>query len=124
MGKFNAKRKLPPRQNITMVIAGFVKRHVYVFILIAMIAISVTVGYNIYDTLKKDLKVVDGDSEINIKTMGKDIETAFEQAGISVESYDYISSPLAAMLSNDVTQEIQIKRLYLLISLLKEKQPK
>ena len=102
MGKFNAKRKLPPRQNITMVIAGFVKRHVYVFILIAMIAISVTVGYNIYDTLKKDLKVVDGDSEINIKTMGKDIETAFEQAGISVESYDYISSPLAAMLSNDV----------------------
>ncbi|NLK68335.1 MAG: DUF348 domain-containing protein [Clostridiaceae bacterium] len=110
MGKFNAKRKLPPRQNITMVIAGFVKRHVYVFILIAMIAISVTVGYNIYDTLKKDLKVVDGDSEINIKTMGKDIETAFEQAGISVESYDYISSPLAAMLSNDVTQEIQIKR--------------
>ncbi|HZK25990.1 MAG TPA: 3D domain-containing protein [Thermoclostridium sp.] len=110
MKKLKIKSNLPPHQNIAMKIANFIKRYTYVFILIATITISITIGYNIYDTLKKDIKVVDGESEINISTMGEDLKTAFEQAEISVESYDYISSPLSAKLSNDDIEKVQIKR--------------
>lgn len=110
MGNLNAKLILPHRGTLAVSISRFFKRHVYVFVLLLIISISAILGYRIYDSLKKELKIIDGNSEIDIKTMGDDIETAFDQLGVFVESYDYISAPLSTRLSSEVTNEVMIKR--------------
>jgi len=81
-----------------------------ILVLIVVLSMSVTVGYLVYDSLKKELKIVDGDTGIHVKTMGEDVETVFDQVGILVESYDYVSVPLGQKLSGDTVEEIQIKR--------------
>ena len=110
MGKLNAKRILPRRGTVITGVVRFFKRHVSVFVLLVIMCVSVFAGYRIFGELKKELKIVDGDSEIHVKTMGNDIETAFNQMGVFVESYDYISAPLSTKLSNEAMQEILIKR--------------
>ncbi|HEY8422515.1 MAG TPA: G5 domain-containing protein [Thermoclostridium sp.] len=110
MGKLNAKRILPRRGTVITGVVRFFKRHVSVFVLLVIMSISVLVGYRIFDGLKKELKIVDGDNEFNVITMGNDIETAFDQLGVIVESYDYISAPLSTKLTSDAIQEILIKR--------------
>lgn len=110
MGKFNAKRSLPHKADLVILIKRFFRRHISICILLAIIIVSVAVGYNIYDELKKEMKIVEDGSEIHVKTMGDDIETAFNQMGVFVESYDYISAPLSTKLSDEVIQEILIKR--------------
>jgi len=110
MGKINAKRILPRRGTVITGVVRFFKRHVSVFVLLVIMCVSVFAGYRIFGELKKELKIVDGDSEIHVKTMGNDIETAFNQMGVFVESYDYISAPLSTKLSNEAMQEILIKR--------------
>jgi len=110
MGKINAKRILPRRGTVITGVVRFFKRHVSVFVLLVIMCVSVFAGYRIFGELKKELKIVDGDSEIHVKTMGNDIETAFNQMGVFVESYDYISAPLSKKLSNEAMQEILIKR--------------
>ena len=110
MGKYNAKRSLPRLRTVIAGTARFFKRHACVFVLLVIISVSVLFGYKIYDALKKELKIVDGDSEIFVRTMGNDIETAFNQLGVFIESYDYISAPLSTKLSSEIIQEILIKR--------------
>jgi len=110
MGKINAKRILPRRGTVITGVVRFFKRDVSVFVLLVIMCVSVFAGYRIFGELKKELKIVDGDSEIHVKTMGNDIETAFNQMGVFVESYDYISAPLSTKLSNEAMQEILIKR--------------
>ncbi|WP_237266842.1 3D domain-containing protein [Thermoclostridium stercorarium] len=110
MGNPNAKQRLPRQGTLTISIVRFVKSHVSVFILLVIMGVSVLVGYGIYDRLKKELKIVDGDSEVIVSTMGDDIETALNQLGVLVESYDYVSAPLSTKLTNDVIQEVFIKR--------------
>lgn len=110
MGKFNAKRSLPHLRTAIVGFTRFFKRHVFVFVLLFIVSISVLFGYKIFDALKKELKIVDGESEIHVKTMGNDIETAFNQLGVFIESYDFTSAPLSTKLSNEVIHEILIKR--------------
>ncbi|NLX77254.1 MAG: DUF348 domain-containing protein [Clostridiaceae bacterium] len=110
MGSFNAKRSLPRLRTAFAGTARFFKRHACVFVLLLIIGVSVSAGYRVFDELKKELRIVDGDSETLVKTMGNDIETAFDQLGILVETHDYISVPLSTRLSSDIMQEILIKR--------------
>jgi uncharacterized protein YabE (DUF348 family) len=81
-----------------------------ILVLVVVLSISVTVGYFVYSSIKKELKIVDGDTGIHVKTMGEDVETVFNQVGILVESYDYVSVPLGQKLSDDTVDEILIKR--------------
>ena len=81
-----------------------------ILVLIIVLSMSVSIGFLVYDSLKKELKIIDGDTGIQVKTMGKDVETVLEQVGILVESYDYVSVPLGHKLSDETVEEIQIKR--------------
>lgn len=109
-GHSDAKLSLPRRRTLAAGIVRFVRSHVSFFVLLIIMGISVAIGYGIYDSLKKELRIVDGESEMLVSTMGNDIETAFGQLGVFVESYDYISTPLSTRLSSDVIQEVIIKR--------------
>lgn len=110
MGKQNAKRSLPRHGVLVTRMARFLRSHISILILLVVMGVSVLIGYGIYEKLKKELIIVDGNNEIVVNTMGDDVETAFNQLGVLVESYDYISAPLSTKLSDDETQEIFIKR--------------
>lgn len=92
---------------------GYAKRSLLLrraLILLVVLLVSVLAGYSIYDGLKKELRIVDGDKEIFVKTMGEDIGSAFEQIGLLVDSCDYISVPLSMKLTNTLLTEVFIKR--------------
>lgn len=110
MGHSETKHSLPRQRTLIAGTISFFKSHISVLALLVIMAVSVLAGYFIYDSLKKELRIVDGESEIVVSTMGNDIETAFNQLGVFVESYDYISAPLSTRLSGDAIQEIFIKR--------------
>lgn len=81
-----------------------------VSILLVVLAVSIAAGYGIFNGLKKELRVIDEDEQIIVKTMGEDVGTAFNQAGISINSSDYVSVPLSTKLSDMVLQEVRIER--------------
>lgn len=92
---------------------GYAKRNLPLrraLILLVVLLISVITGYGIFNGLKKELRIVDGNSEILVKTMGEDIGTAFNQIGVLIESYDYVSAPLSMKLTNAMLAEVFIKR--------------
>lgn len=92
---------------------GYVKRSPFlrrILILLVVLLISVSIGYGVFSVLKKELVVIDGNNDILIRTMGDDVRTAFEQAGILVDSCDYVSMPLSTKLTNDIIQKVIIKR--------------
>ncbi len=91
---------------------GYVKRSLpirRILGLLVVLFISVAIGYCVYDGLKKELRIVEGDSSIFVRTMGDDVETVFQQTGVLVEAYDYVSVPFGKKLSNNEVEEIQIK---------------
>lgn len=92
---------------------GYAKRSLTlrrVLILLVVMLISVSVGYSVFNGLKKELRIIDGDSVIRVKTMSNNVGAALKQAGITVNSFDYISTPLSTKLSADNLQEVYIKR--------------
>jgi uncharacterized protein (UPF0333 family) len=40
-----------------------------ILVLVVVLSISVTVGYFVYSSIKKELKIFDGDTGIHVKTM-------------------------------------------------------
>ncbi len=94
-------------------ILGYAKRSLplrRVLILLFVLAVSVSLGYGIFNGLKKELRIVDEENETIVKTMGEDVETVFNQMGLLINSCDYISVPLSMKLSNAILQEVLIKR--------------
>jgi hypothetical protein len=69
------------------IMLGYVKRSLPLrrtLVLLFLVLLSVLLGYGIYNCLKKELRIIDGDKNIFVKTMGEDIETAMNQLGINV----------------------------------------
>jgi uncharacterized protein YabE (DUF348 family) len=94
-------------------ILGYMKRSLpfrRVLILLVVLAISVVAGYGIFNGLKKELRIIDEEDQIIVKTMGEDVETVFNQVGVLLSSYDYVSVPLSMKLSNAILQEVLIRR--------------
>jgi len=94
-------------------ILGYAKRNLplnRILILLAVFFISVVFGYGVFDSMKKEIRIVDGDNDILVKTMGDDIGTVFQQLSVQIESFDYVSAPLSMKLSDDMIQEVFIKR--------------
>ncbi len=105
----NDERKL----RMASFMLGYVKRTLplkRIFVLFAALLLSVMIGYSLYSGLKKELMIVDGNNRFHIKTMGDDVETVFEQIGVGIESWDYVSVPLTMVLSGSTAQEVFIKR--------------
>jgi uncharacterized protein YabE (DUF348 family) len=94
-------------------ILGYAKRSLPIrrvlFLLVVLVA-SVAIGYGVFNGLKKELRIVDEENELIVKTMGKDVGTVFNQMGILINSSDYVSAPLSMKLSNAILQEVFIKR--------------
>lgn len=90
-----ARRRLPLMRILTLLI---------------LLVASITTGFYLYNRLMKEVRVVDGSTDIQVKTMGEDIETVFNQMGVLVESYDYVNKPLSMKLSDETIQEVIIKR--------------
>ena len=94
-------------------ILGYMKRSLpfrRVLILLVVLAISVVAGYGIFNGLKKELRIIDEENQIIVKTMGEDVGTVFNQVGVLLNSYDYVSVPLSMKLSNAILQEVLIRR--------------
>ncbi len=94
-------------------ILGYARRSLplrRVLILLVVLAISIAFGYGIFNGLKKELKIVDEENELVVKTMANDVGTVFNQMGVLVNSCDYVSAPLSLKLSNAILQEIFIQR--------------
>ncbi len=94
-------------------ILGYARRNLplrRVLILLVVLAISIAFGYGIFNGLKKELKIVDEENELVVKTMANDVGTVFNQMGVLVNSCDYVSAPLSMKLSNAILQEIFIQR--------------
>lgn len=94
-------------------ILGYAKRSLplkQMFVLFISLVVSVAAGFCLYNGLMKEVRIVEGGTDIQVKTMGEDVQTVFNQMGVLVESYDYISSPLSMKLSDDTVYEVIIKR--------------
>lgn len=94
-------------------ILGYAKRNLplnRILVLLVVFFISVAIGYGVFDRMKKEIRIVDGDNDIRVKTMGDDIGTVFQQMSVQIESFDYVSAPLSMKLSDDMIQEVFIKR--------------
>ncbi len=79
-------------------------------VILLLLVVSVTIGFYLYNMLMKEVRIVEGGSDIHVKTMGEDVQTVFNQMGVLVESYDYVSRPLSMKLSDDTVHEVIIKR--------------
>lgn len=81
-----------------------------IIIAVLAITISITAGAGVFFYLKKDVEISDDGRRIVVKTMKNTVAEALLQNGISVESYDYISTPLDTKLQRIKTNVINIKR--------------
>ena len=92
---------------------GYAKRSLplkRIFVLLVLLVVSVAAGFYLYNELMREVRIVEGDTDIYVKTMGEDVQTVFNQMGVLVESYDYVSRPLSMKLSDDTVHEVIIKR--------------
>lgn len=94
-------------------ILGYAKRSLplmRMLVVLVLIVVSVVAGFCLYSRLIKEVRIVEEGSDIQVKTMGDDVQTVFNQVGILVKSYDYISAPLSMKLSDETVHEVIIKR--------------
>lgn len=94
-------------------ILGYAKRSLplmRMLVVLILLIVSVVAGFCLYNKLIKEVRIVEGSSDIQVKTMGDDVQTVFNQMGVLVESYDYVSRPLSMKLSDDTVHEVIIKR--------------
>lgn len=81
-----------------------------IIIALAAIAVSVSAGFAVFSYLEKDVVIIDGGKQIEIKTMKNTVSEALQQSGISVKPYDYLSMPLNAGLLRMKINNVYIKR--------------
>ncbi|NLY17813.1 MAG: DUF348 domain-containing protein [Clostridiaceae bacterium] len=81
-----------------------------IFIVLILLIVSVVSGFCLYNKLMKEVRIVEDGNDIQVKTMGDDVQTVFNQMGILVESYDYVSEPLSMKLSDETVHEVVIRR--------------
>lgn len=94
-------------------VLGYAKRSLplqRILVLIVVLILSVAIGYGVYNELKKELRIVDGNKEIHVTTMEENVGAVFDQIGLTVDSSDYVSTPLSMKLTNTIAQAVFIKR--------------
>lgn len=79
-------------------------------LLLILSAFAIITGIKMYNTISKDVQIIDNGKPIVVKTMGGNVEETLEMLGISVRPDDYISMPLNTTLNTEALNVINIKR--------------
>lgn len=91
-------------------IKRFLSRKKYFLIVIIAAGLSAAAGCGVFALLAKDVVINDNGKLISLMTMRNTFKEVFEQNGIVVQPYDYISVPLDSRLDTANPNEILIKR--------------
>jgi len=81
-----------------------------VLIVALVIVVSVSIGFVVFNNLKKDVVIHADGSQYVVRTMKTTVSEVLEQKGIQVGTYDYINLSLDSKLQKIKINEINIKR--------------